>query len=642
MESRRRLTTTAALVLILAVLAPAAGLAQTEMTGQTSGGAYYRIVVPDGWTPANGLAIWNHSYDFAAAVAPLTDADMGPLYQVQLLEGDAVAASSYSLTQWAVFETVADNREMVQAFEAAFGVPDHVLIVGASLGGDFTARAIEAGGLGNVVGALTACGAVGSHKFWDDISDLRLIYDAVCGDVPGADIPGGATGLPFPPPPEVGTTTEEAVAYLTARIYACTGIPVPGLPPATPEQLARHAKILEVAGLPPTLSAPTDGLSGFVTFPTVLFNMLSSTFGIFDLTYQPRKLNGGLAFDNATVDYGDAEINANIERITADLEAHQRLINMINNYTPTGKVGDVKIVSIHTDKDGLMLIENESYYSSVVPEANLAEGIVVEDESSHCGFSAAESVAAWEALRAWVAGLPKPSAADMQAICEMIVAGGMLPDPGACRFDPGFVLPALPSRYLPCDTCVPGPSTLCLGDGRFRAEITWEDFMGNTGVGKRAAFQTPDSGTFYFFDPDNLEMSLKILDGSQFNGELLGVLRLTHQPRLRADGERYGLRPSEDLQQPAGQLRQRRGHQRAASRDLLRRSSETAAPAALAESRRRNGHPFRRRSEIVAGRTAPADHAGEVTPSASCTPRSSENSWCGHKSFSLDAVYDLL
>ena len=31
--------------------------AQTELTGQTSGGAYYRISVPDGWTPADGLVV---------------------------------------------------------------------------------------------------------------------------------------------------------------------------------------------------------------------------------------------------------------------------------------------------------------------------------------------------------------------------------------------------------------------------------------------------------------------------------------------------------------------------------------------------------------------------------------------------------
>lgn len=37
------------------------------------------------------------------------------------------------------------------------------------------------------------------------------------------------------------------------------------------------------------------------------------------------------------------------------------------NYTPTGAVGDVKFVSLHTDKHGLVVFENEHECSEVVP-----------------------------------------------------------------------------------------------------------------------------------------------------------------------------------------------------------------------------------------------------------------------------------
>ena len=44
-----------------------------------------------------------------------------------------------------------------------------------------------------VDGAFTFCGAVGGSRVWDGAHDIRLTYDAVCGEV--APIAGGATGL---------------------------------------------------------------------------------------------------------------------------------------------------------------------------------------------------------------------------------------------------------------------------------------------------------------------------------------------------------------------------------------------------------------------------------------------------------------
>lgn len=66
--------------------------------------------------------------------------------------------------------------------------------------------------------------------------------------------------------------------------------------------------------------------------------------------------------------------------------------------------------------------------------------------------------------------------------------------------------------------CVPGPHRLCLADGRFRVEVTWRDFSGQTGVGSVAACSTADSGLFWFFDPSNWELMVKVLDGCALNG----------------------------------------------------------------------------------------------------------------------------
>lgn len=59
----------------------------------TEGGAFYLIAVPPNW---NGdLVIWNHGFTLDPP-APLTDEDLGPLKDIQLAEGYAVAASASS------------------------------------------------------------------------------------------------------------------------------------------------------------------------------------------------------------------------------------------------------------------------------------------------------------------------------------------------------------------------------------------------------------------------------------------------------------------------------------------------------------------------------------------------------------------
>ena len=67
------------------------------------------------------------------------------------------------------------------------------------------------------------------------------------------------------------------------------------------------------------------------------------------------------------------------------------------------------------------------------------------------------------------------------------------------------------------DSCVPGQTTHCLQDGRFKVEVTWTDFVGQSGPGRTVDFGSDDSGSFYFFDRDNHEMVVKVLDGCDFN-----------------------------------------------------------------------------------------------------------------------------
>lgn len=64
--------------------------------------------------------------------------------------------------------------------------------------------------------------------------------------------------------------------------------------------------------------------------------------------------------------------------------------------------------------------------------------------------------------------------------------------------------------------CTAGAELLCL-DGRFAVTVTWKDFTGRRGTGK-AVDWTADTGWFWFFDDDNVELVLKVLDGRAVNG----------------------------------------------------------------------------------------------------------------------------
>jgi hypothetical protein len=406
-----------ALLAALLLLGPATAGADTTITGEKQG-AFFRITVPDAW---NGdLVIVNHGFTFDPPAQG--QASLGALGPLMLSQGYAVAASSYSQCCWALFSTQQDLNRLLGVFEDNFGAPNNVILHGGSLGGIVTAQGVEKLDA-NVVGAYPVCGALSGSRSWDGGIDLRLVYDAICGAVPGAAIPGPATGLPAPGHPGYPFSLLQSV--LAAN--TCMGVLTP---PAfrTPAQQARLAQFLAVTQIPESFVA-TD-----VPF---------ASHGVSNVIFDPGKLDGGQGMSNIGVTYNDPAVDAAILRVTPEKQARKELERY---FTPKGDVGSTKIVSIHTDKDGLVIVENESEYQSVVPAANLTVGVVVEAQPSHCSFTEAEIVSGWESLRGWIAGGPQPTAASLQGTCQVIEGLGAA---GPCRIDPGYVIGDMDTRIPP-------------------------------------------------------------------------------------------------------------------------------------------------------------------------------------------------
>lgn len=65
--------------------------------------------------------------------------------------------------------------------------------------------------------------------------------------------------------------------------------------------------------------------------------------------------------------------------------------------------------------------------------------------------------------------------------------------------------------------CIPGAGRLCLGDGRFELSSNWAT-PAAAGPGQPQAV-TRDTGYFWFFSPENVELMVKVLDGRPVNGK---------------------------------------------------------------------------------------------------------------------------
>src|SRR6266699_847150 len=66
-------------------------------------------------------------------------------------------------------------------------------------------------------------------------------------------------------------------------------------------------------------------------------------------------------------------------------------------------------------------------------------------------------------------------------------------------------------NVVPQNGCLPDATTLCLGDSRFTVKAQWQTNDGRSGAGQAVAL-TGDSGYFWFFGADNIEVTVKVLN----------------------------------------------------------------------------------------------------------------------------------
>ena len=415
--------------------------------GQTTSGAYYTIAKPEGWTEKDGLVIWNHGFqsfltgfetaDLLSILNPSWDGyysgevqakpGLGPYAETILAEGYAMAASSYSQTGWAVFDSHISNSELYNRFltivtEEELGAPDQFYIIGGSLGGIVTIRDIEADLIPNPDGALILCGAVAGSINWYEAFDLRMIYEAVCDSVPGAGLP-----QPWYERPELLFGEVEFIDSLNK----CTNI--------SSRLLIDENDPLEVYTwelINPDAASRLNKILDKAKIENIYFLGLNLWYAVFQiprLINDVAQLNGLIPFENVGIDYNDDSINQSSLRTIALPSAEDTLLA---NYTPSGNIGSTKIVSIHTSHDGLVRVQNQSALINTLPENQLTVGIVDDSNSpSHCGFSTDEGLAAWVELTDWVNGSIQPTPLDLDTTCRTSAT-----NQDNCNYDPSLAV----------------------------------------------------------------------------------------------------------------------------------------------------------------------------------------------------------
>jgi hypothetical protein len=412
--------------LVVAVASPPAGAAVAQpgpldVTGEIAG-APFRIVVPAEW---NGkLLVHAHGYvdkaDHPGEVDErFTFPAPGPITAATLLgQGWALAGTAYKDNGWAVQEALDDLVALTSYFKDNVGNPTRTLLVGGSMGSVPTLELAERNG-GAFDGYIAYCGlGGGTPRGADWLATLRLAYDVTFG-LPASwgTVGDSRDDIDF---------ESEVVPQLFSQVV-------------NPLNFGKFEFIRLVAGVPGSGIALPPSLN-----PGWLF---SDMFFATEAAGELERRAGGPVMQNLTHRYrlSDAE-NAYLAGLGMDADALLAAMNARRNISapPSSRnyvehcaefSGRIKkpVLTLHTIVDELVPVAHGAAYGATV-EAAGHDGLLTQAYTSgpgtgHCGFNAAQHVAAVNALDQWIATGIRPTAAAL---------------PPALGFLPGFVPPAWP------------------------------------------------------------------------------------------------------------------------------------------------------------------------------------------------------
>ncbi len=471
-------------------------LAAVEVTGTTPGGAAYRIAVPNGWSTGGPLVLVQHEYQHELNTSP----DLGPLLDIQLAAGYAVAASAYRQSGWALFTAIEDNAELLDAFTQIFGAPGPLYPVGASMGGLVAVKFAEDPRFRERTrGVLAMCPTLAGPEFWDEQFDLRLIYDAMCGGVPGGSFPEGAAPYPWAMnladvPTDIGPFDARNPRLIAALAPAVTCL---GLGLTQSQRTQQQSGRLHTLG-------PMVGINTLVSDDDLIVRLAYATAGLSDLIRAPDKMAGRNPFFNRAVgrtqnvdlDYGYTPTGVTIRRVIQG--DYLDRLDFERTSAPDSSA-TARIVAMHTSRDEVAIPVNSRIFIRDHHdfEGNRRVLQVVEAAPTHCGFTPAERAAAWDML------VDQDPAASASVTCAAREDTGSV---GPCRFGQAIYTDRFRSRW---DQLTPGADTytkvpmsgLWFNPARDGEGIVVEELNNAPGVGLRYLSPRRTTVSWYTYAP---------------------------------------------------------------------------------------------------------------------------------------------
>ena len=374
-------------------------------------GALYHVEVPVNW---NGkLVMYAHGY---AGTGNTLGVSNPSIRRYLIQNGYAWAASSYSKNYYDVRVGVEDTNALALAFNdiatkngRTLATPSKYFITGHSMGGHITAAAIEDEATATAIhkvkynGAVPMCGVVGDTDLFNEFAAMQVTAQALAG-VPAyptskwVDIQALVTSTLF--------SSFAPAAFPTASIVA------------TPGAGAKYVSALQnITGGPRPMFA--QGLAygqaffsaygTFVADPTTPVGSVTGILNknVLDTTGFTYVIDG-----DATA---SAALNASAQKITPDADANRLRTDGLRWIPKAYGEFKIPVVSIHTLGDLFVPFGMEQTYQKRVAAKGNSAWLVQRAIRgiSHCDFTVAEQVTAFDDMVKWEAGGAKPGGDDV-------------------------------------------------------------------------------------------------------------------------------------------------------------------------------------------------------------------------------------
>jgi hypothetical protein len=407
-----------------AAVCPAAVPAGTRcLSGQDSAGAFYVMAVPEKW---NGTLVV-HAHGGPALGAPRLARSIEDLerWAVVVKAGYAWAGSSFRQGGVAVRAAAEDTERTRRIFVQHVAKPKLTILHGQSWGAGVAAVGASMFTQGKPYDAVFLSSGVlaGGSRSYDFRLDLRVIYQALCGNHPRPDETQYPLNIGLPAGSKLGNDE------LRRRVNECLALDKP----AAQRTAAQQGKVQVIVD---ALKIPAESIAGHLAWATFHFQEIVHV-----------RTGGRSPFGNEGAVYrGSPEVeklNSVVARYAADPQARA---TFAADTDPDGRI-PVPVLTVHGIGDPTAFVEMQDSFRRTMEQAGTAGHLVqtftADTAHSYLGDTAYPTLLA--VLSDWARGGARPTPAHVAARCRDFEAA-FGPN---CRFRPDYRPQPLATRVTP-------------------------------------------------------------------------------------------------------------------------------------------------------------------------------------------------